>query len=340
MTQRTVPRGAILTAPCPSGAGGSLAKVPPPLPATPRAPAAQRARHKSPSVRTQVLVACGFIAAVTVAAVPRFRRDGMTLTSVLFSYNDLSGRFAQDDVVTADEILEASAGEEVRASFDAKLSPLQELMARTDLWERRKRPESLSKAETVAMLKKLAKAPVYSHPRPGSPGFEEVKRKVLKIIRTHGKKGVDMDRLAAAIVNESRRLDYDPLFVAAVIKSESAFNSFATSHVGAKGLMQIMPETGKYVASLESFPGMPRGSLTDPGYNLRLGITYLKHLEELYGGNRVLTLIAYNWGPGHVEKTMKGQKRGVPRSVVNYALRILGDHSRWRQELHGTRMVG
>lgn len=155
---------------------------------------------------------------------------------------------------------------------------------------------------------------------------------VLRIISRYGKRGVDRRSLASAIVAESLRQNYDPLFVAAVIKSESAFNTYARSYVGAQGLMQIMPATARYV---EDSNALPRGSLSDPGHNLRLGVKYLKYLESMYNGNRVLTLMAYNWGPGHVEKTIKGgRRRGVPREVVNYALRILSDHSRWVQEVN------
>lgn len=155
---------------------------------------------------------------------------------------------------------------------------------------------------------------------------------VLRVISRHGKRGVDRRSLAGAIVSEALRQNYDPLFVAAVIKSESAFNTYARSYVGAQGLMQIMPATARYVESINE---IPRGNLSDPGHNLHLGVKYLKYLEAMYKGNRVLTLMAYNWGPGHVDKTIKGgSRRGVPREVVNYALRILGDHARWVDEVN------
>ncbi len=157
---------------------------------------------------------------------------------------------------------------------------------------------------------------------------------VLRIVSRHGKRGVDRRELARSIVAEALRQDYDPLFVAAVIKSESAFNTYARSYVGAQGLMQIMPATARYV---EGMNALPRGDLSDPGHNLHLGVKYLKYLEDMYKGNRILTLMAYNWGPGHIERTIKGgRRRGVPREVVNYALRILSDHSRWVDEANQT----
>lgn len=158
--------------------------------------------------------------------------------------------------------------------------------------------------------------------------------KVRSIIERYGKKGVDQSSLARGIVTEAAAQAYDPLFVAAVIKTESAFHTDAKSSVGARGLMQIMPGTKSYIETFDALEGVPRGSLNEPGYNLNLGITYLKYLEKMFDGNRVLTLIAYNWGPGHVTKTVRGEKKGVPRPVVNYALKILSDHQRWRQDVH------
>jgi len=167
------------------------------------------------------------------------------------------------------------------------------------------------------------------------PSVAKESKKVLSIIKGYGKKNVDSVKLAHNIVVESRKANYDPLFVAAVIKSESAFNSMAKSNVGALGLMQIMPGTGNFIHSkFKQFEGAEKKFLTDPNYNIQLGIAYLKYLDDLFQGNRVMTLIAYNWGPGHVEKTMRGEKKGVPRPVMNYALKILSDHSKWRRDLY------
>lgn len=165
-----------------------------------------------------------------------------------------------------------------------------------------------------------------------APSPAELKEKVSDIISAHGKKGVNIEELSRRIVIESISQKYDPLFVAAVIKSESAFNKFATSHVGAKGLMQIMPATGRFIEELKGFENVMGAKLTDPGYNVKLGITYLKHLDELFEGNRVFTLTAYNWGPGRMEDAFDG-KRKIPKEVMNYALKILADHEKWRGEL-------
>jgi soluble lytic murein transglycosylase len=150
--------------------------------------------------------------------------------------------------------------------------------------------------------------------------------RVLSIIKKHAPHNRNSKLLADAIVRESLAQNYDPLFVAAVIKTESLFNPVARSHKGAQGLMQIMPATGVWLANRES---LPRLKLTDTRHNLRLGITYLKQLESEYNGDRVFTLVAYNWGPGHVQMA-SGGKRRIPGECLRYAVRILNDYRRWK----------
>jgi soluble lytic murein transglycosylase-like protein len=138
-------------------------------------------------------------------------------------------------------------------------------------------------------------------------------------------------RLAQHIVVESKRQNFDPLFVAAVIKSESTFNKQAVSNVGALGLMQILPDTGKYISRKNSIDWLGETKLTDPSYNIRLGIAYLKYLEGYFGQNREHILVAYNWGPGNMLSALKKQSN-LPSGPKNYARTIMRDHSKWQRE--------
>lgn len=183
---------------------------------------------------------------------------------------------------------------------------------------------------------KRISARAVSVPPPAPPKNGEelaaLEGQVFRVLKRHGKPVQNGKDLAAAIVREAVAQEYDPVFVAAVIKSESAFNSLARSHKGAQGLMQIMPKTGAWLADQQS---IPRGKLTDPGHNLKLGISYLKQLEHEYSGNRVLTLIAYNWGPGHLASASSGGRR-VPGEVMQYAVKILNDYRRWSNEMRSS----
>lgn len=98
------------------------------------------------------------------------------------------------------------------------------------------------------------------------------------------------------VLQEARRAGLRPELVAAVILQESEFCPQASSRVGARGLMQLMPETGRWVhAELEGRAGEP--DLWQPETNVRLGSTYLGYLSERFGGAEVAVLSAYNAGP-------------------------------------------
>jgi soluble lytic murein transglycosylase-like protein len=155
--------------------------------------------------------------------------------------------------------------------------------------------------------------------------------------------------LASLIVEESERAEFDPLFVAAVIRSESMFKHGAISHRGAKGLMQLLPSTGKYISEKEKVE-LPKGhDLHDPATNIRLGIAYLKHLEKRFNGDRERVLLAYNWGPTNVTQYAKGLA-SPPSSTFSYARTILSAHREWKEEFtqyalaleltEGARLVG
>lgn len=170
------------------------------------------------------------------------------------------------------------------------------------------------------------KVPVAAPENPAAiHSLRAVVGRVHSVIKKYAPKHQSAGSLAHSIVQESARQGVDPLFVAAVIKSESTFNSAAHSRKGAQGLMQIMPATGAWITEKND---LPRGRLTDPGHNLRLGISYLKHLEDSYNGNRVFALVAYNWGPGHVDSAAGGKRR-IPKECMKYALKIIQDYKRW-----------
>lgn len=93
----------------------------------------------------------------------------------------------------------------------------------------------------------------------------------------------------------------NPALVAAVILVESKFNEEAFSHRGASGLMQIMPETGEWIAEEMGLTGFTPDQLTDVQTNIKMGTWYLAYLLKEYHGNKVLALAAYNAGRGHVD---------------------------------------
>ena len=102
------------------------------------------------------------------------------------------------------------------------------------------------------------------------------------------------------ISSEARLNGLDPLLVVAVAYVESSFAEKALSTKGARGLMQIMPETGSWAAEQLGLEGFTVGHLFEPRVNIVIGAWYLHNLLEQYNGNVHLALAAYNSGPNHV----------------------------------------
>jgi soluble lytic murein transglycosylase len=95
--------------------------------------------------------------------------------------------------------------------------------------------------------------------------------------------------------------ELDPSLLAAVIYAESRFRD-ATSHAGARGLMQITPQTARYIARLSGATAFEQGDLATPQINISYGAYYLRYLLRRYGDNTVLALAAYNGGEGNVDR--------------------------------------
>ncbi|MBK5233429.1 MAG: lytic transglycosylase domain-containing protein [Thermoleophilia bacterium] len=102
------------------------------------------------------------------------------------------------------------------------------------------------------------------------------------------------------IRQQSEEKDVDAALIAAVIYSESKFSD-ATSTAGARGLMQITPETAQEIEKLSGGSTFEVDDLSDPDINIRYGTFYLRHLLDIYDDDPVAALAAYNAGPGNAE---------------------------------------
>ena len=108
-------------------------------------------------------------------------------------------------------------------------------------------------------------------------------------------------------------LEGQPPLIHAIIRQESEFYSGARSSAGALGLMQIMPNTAKYLARSMGLKYDKRRMLTDEVYNIRLGTKYVQELLKSFRGSLVLSIAAYNAGPGSVKRWIKSY--GDPRRM-------------------------
>jgi len=92
----------------------------------------------------------------------------------------------------------------------------------------------------------------------------------------------------------------DPALVAAVIQQESTFDPSAVSAVGAHGLMQLMPPTGRALARAAGIKKLAVSQLHDPALGLKLGTVYLREMIDRFGGKIERAVAAYNAGPHRV----------------------------------------
>ncbi|NLJ41106.1 MAG: lytic transglycosylase domain-containing protein [Clostridiales bacterium] len=107
------------------------------------------------------------------------------------------------------------------------------------------------------------------------------------------------------IINFSKENNLDPYLTMGIIWVESKFKPEATSHKGAKGLMQIVPPTGEWIANEMGIKEYDHEMLYDPQTNIMFGCWYFAYLLKVFDGDISLALISYNGGMGNVIKWLK-----------------------------------
>src|SRR5258706_1714124 len=120
---------------------------------------------------------------------------------------------------------------------------------------------------------------------------------------------------------KAQKYDVDPSLLAAVVETESSFRSHARSQVGARGLMQLMPRTGRWLGAR---------NLYDPAQNVDAGTKYLKYLQKRFDGNLGKAIAAYNGGEGNVKRY-----NGVPpfRQTRSYVKKVMTKYQQRHNEL-------
>jgi soluble lytic murein transglycosylase len=103
------------------------------------------------------------------------------------------------------------------------------------------------------------------------------------------------------IRQQSAEKDLDPAMVAAIIYEESRFRD-QTSHAGARGLMQITPETAEFIARDSGGVRFTQADLATPQVNISYGTYYLRYLLRRYDGHETLAIAAYNAGETNVNR--------------------------------------
>lgn len=140
------------------------------------------------------------------------------------------------------------------------------------------------------------------------------------------------------IITYSQKNKVDPFLIAAIIKNESNFNYKAVSKVGAVGLMQIMPETGRWIAEQMGLANYKDTDLYQTRTNIRMGCWYVGELDHEFKHNLALVMIAYNAGRGQTHQWMQhygwddnfNDLKAIPfPDTREYVTRVLQDRDKY-----------
>ena len=128
----------------------------------------------------------------------------------------------------------------------------------------------------------------------------------------------DSNQYDSLISELSKKYQVDFALVKAMIRAESGFNPFAVSRKGAKGLMQLMPETALR---------MNVSNIFNPRENIDGGVRYFKYLLSLFDDDLRLSLAAYNAG-----ENLVGELRSIPpyRETVDYVKKVLSYYQSYK----------
>jgi soluble lytic murein transglycosylase-like protein len=177
---------------------------------------------------------------------------------------------------------------------------------------------SLFDTKWVAMEEWLSGEAAKPSQKPRDVFFEEMNRINDSVRATFFAEEIPFGEL---IWEKSKKYDVDPALVAAVIEQESRFKPRAKSHVGARGLMQLMPRTGRWMGARD---------LYNPEQNVDAGVKYIAYLDRRFNGDLKKIVAAYNGGEGNVKRY-----HGIPpfRETRTYVKKVLKNYDKRTKQL-------
>lgn len=207
----------------------------------------------------------------------------------------LAGGGALSHAMEPDRALGPSDVEPVRLPV-SRPAPIRKVVAAV----RKESKPSQTRPSPLAAASFLVSTPKIQARRPSTP------------VRSAPRLPRSAQAYAAMIREAAARHSLSPALVEAIARVESGFNPRAVSHKGARGLMQVMPSTGRRF-------GVHSDRLFDPEHNLSAGVAYLAWLSRRYEGNLDFIIAAYNAGEGAVD-----DHGGIPpyRETQSYVRRV------------------
>ena len=199
--------------------------------------------------------------------------------------------------------------------------------------KRNREPASLEEAGRLVHARELLGAKVGKKLAGKAQTAAQLQRFVLEAVRNAlpPKHKKDAPRIARAIIDESKKHRFDPIFTAAVIENESSFSPTVRGKFGEIGLMQLKPSTAQWVAQKYGIHWRGEQSLLDPVSNIRIGTAYLNHLRGQFNSDSRLYISAYNMGTRNIYRALAKQIK--PK---DYASRVMKRYVRLYRELNRT----
>ncbi len=135
-------------------------------------------------------------------------------------------------------------------------------------------------------------------------GSQDLNLSIYNKVQTklQGKWKLQAQKISKVIITESSKRNFDPVFVLAVIETESKFNPLTRGSHGEIGLMQLKPDTAAWIAKKYKIAWKGPKTLENPESNIRLGLAYMTHLRKQFDNKSYKYVSAYNMGPTNVKR--------------------------------------
>lgn len=131
---------------------------------------------------------------------------------------------------------------------------------------------------------------------------------VEEYLRKNGRELASRE-VARALIEVSRQNQYDPIFLMAIIKTESQFKPNTIGSAGEIGLMQIKPTTAQWICEKKGIKWRGDSYLKDPHYNIEVGALYFKYLKKSLKSKAALYITAYNTGINNLNRSPASERK-------------------------------
>jgi soluble lytic murein transglycosylase len=132
---------------------------------------------------------------------------------------------------------------------------------------------------------------------------------------------LDAKKLTETLLKVSRKHGYDPVFLLAVIKTESQFNPNTIGLAGEIGLMQIKPNTAEWICKKRKIKWLGEAAMKDPSYNVTIGAHYMHYLKTALASQSTRYINAYNMGINNLQRlpaSMQKKRAYYGKVIANY----------------------